>query len=127
MQDAIHFHRRHVVASDFYCTYILVHDHQLSPRDFLDAPCTSNMVAVSMRDQQDLDVTKAKLELLDALLNEWYFRLKGTVDQDVALRRRDQVRGIIRLANIVHVTDDLVGWEWCAVLVFRVEFELLSS
>ena len=69
------------------------------------------MIAVRVADENDFRVAVFEAELLDALLDERQILFEVGVDQDVALRRVDQVDGQIGGADIVEIAGDLKRWK----------------
>ena len=64
------------------------------------------MVPVRVADEQDLDVAELESEFLDAGANQRDVGLEIAVDQDVPLRRRDQVVREPLAADVVEIAGD---------------------
>ena len=81
--------------------------HHLRARQALQLRETRDVIAVSMRREQDLDVVEVEAELLDALLDLAAPSRRNRVDQDVAGVGRDQVRRQVVGPDPVDVADQL--------------------
>jgi len=62
-------------------------------------------------DEEDFDVAPVKAELLDAVADLWWRGLEVGVDEDVALRRGDEVGREVAAADVVKVVGDAEGRE----------------
>lgn len=70
------------------------------------------MIVMGVAIEQDLDVCKAKAELLDVLLNLRDRFIEAAVEQDVTVRSGDQIRTNFRGTDVVHVADDSIWFNW---------------
>src|SRR4051812_42464699 len=65
-----------------------------------------------MADQQDLDVLELEPELLDAGSDERDIRFEIAVDENVPLRRGDQIVRQPLAADVVEIARNAEGWKW---------------
>ncbi len=86
---------------------VALHHHQLRAGLLLNDARRLVVIAVGVADQDDLGVGVLEAELRDGLLDRRHILLEVGVDQDVALRRIDQVDGQIGRADVVKVAGDL--------------------
>ncbi len=93
VQYAIHMRARTARRSALLFRDIGIHHHQLRPSLFLDHAGGGVMIAMRVADEDNFGVAVLEAELLDAFLNQRYILLEVGIDQDVALRRVDQVDG----------------------------------
>jgi hypothetical protein len=70
------------------------------------------VVEMGMADQQDFGIAEAKPQLLDARPDERDRSFKTAVDENVSLRRGDQVYAQPFAPDEINVADDVVRWEW---------------
>src|SRR5690349_21398232 len=63
---------------------------------------------MGVADEQDLYIGEAKAELFDAVADEGDVGVHAAVDEDMALRRGDEIGGQAFAAHIVDVGDDAV-------------------
>ena len=73
---------------------------------FLQLRVPANVIGVSVRVQNDLDVGQPESELLNAVAHPRLGLGVSGVDEDVSLRRRDQKRPGVRGTDVVNVSDD---------------------
>jgi hypothetical protein len=66
---------------------------------------------MALIDQEDFDVAELEAELFDARTNERDVFLEVTIDQNVTLRRRDQIVCEALAADVVQVADDPERWK----------------
>src|SRR5207237_222931 len=65
-----------------------------------------------MADQENLHIAELEAELLDAGANQWDVRLEIAVDEDVALRRRDEVIRQPFAADVIQIAGDPERRKW---------------
>ena len=63
------------------------------------------MINVGMAVEQDPNVLESEAELAHTVADQGDRRLEAAVDEDVALRRRDQERGDVRGADVRDIAD----------------------
>jgi hypothetical protein len=100
--------RKVALASGFDLRDILLHHHVARAGCLLEGRGAGAMVAMSMADEQDLDIGHFEAELFDARLDHGDRPIEARVYDDVALRRRDEVRREPLRADIVDVVYDFV-------------------
>src|SRR4051812_5854560 len=64
-----------------------------------------------MTDQEDLDIGELESQFFDARSNERYVRFEIAVDENVPLRRGDEIVRQSFAANIVQIFGDAVRWK----------------
>src|SRR5208283_2089746 len=74
------------------------------------------MIAMRVADQKDLGVAVLKAKLLNALFDCRHVLFEIGVDQDVALRRVNQVDGEVGGTDVVQVAGNLEGREFAMPL-----------
>ena len=87
--------------------HVGVHHHQPRAGVGLDETDTLVVIAMRMADQEDFRVGVLEAEALDALADCRHILLEVAVDQDVALRCRDEIRGEVRRPDVVEVAGNL--------------------
>src|SRR5277367_5374663 len=75
--------------------HIALHDHILRSRLFEHLGPAGRMIVVRLAVQQDLYISPPKAKLFNAASNLRWRRLEVGIDQDVALRSRDEISGKI--------------------------------
>src|SRR5262249_5514425 len=92
------------------CTLCLrnvgVHDHQSRTCVFLDKTHRGVVIAMRVAREVDLRVAIFESERFDALLDERYILGEIRVDQNVSLRRVDQVNSEIRSSDPIQIPCD---------------------
>ena len=70
-------------------------------------------IVIEMRvaDEQNLRVAELQSQFLHALLDQRHGILEPGVDQDISVRRNDQVDSQAFAADEIYVADDVVRWE----------------
>ena len=122
MQNAVYFRRleqslgRSAVlkvasAAIFDDGHIAIHHHVLCAGELLDERAARAVIEMRVADQQNLDIAEVKSQALDILLDRGHGAFEIAIDENVALRRRDQVGGQVLAADVVNVGDDLVRRE----------------
>src|SRR5258708_21176775 len=96
-----------------------MHDHVFRAGQLLDLGAAAIMVEVGMTDQQNLDITEAEPQFFNALAQKRNRSFEIAVDQDVSLRRRDQVSSQPAAATVVNVADHAIRRKRLAPL-FRI-------
>src|SRR5436190_14736718 len=82
---------------------VRVHDHQSRAGLLLDQTGSGIVIAMSVADQEDLRVAVFETKLLDALSDRRHIFREIGVDEDVPLRRANQVNGEIGCPYIIEV------------------------
>ena len=90
------------------------HDHVSGAGEPFDHRDAGVVIPVRAADEEDLDVAELEAELLDAGANEREVVFEIAVDEDVALRGRDQVVREGFAADVVEVTGEV---EWGKAVV----------
>src|SRR6185437_13445785 len=91
--------------------HVGVHHHVLGAGERLDPGTSGVVVEVCVADQEDLDVAELEAEVLDARFELRDVLLEVAVDQDQAVRRRDEVAGEGSGADVVEIPGDMEGWK----------------
>ena len=107
VQHAIDFRARPSRRGALDGGHVGVHHHQLRAGVRLDEADAFIVIAVRMADQEDLRVGVLEAEALDALADGGHILLEVAVDQDVALRRGDQIHGEVRRPDVIEVAGNL--------------------
>src|SRR5438128_12465248 len=85
------------------------------------------MVGMSVRDEKNPDVLDPEAQGRNALLDQRHARFEGGVNEDVALIGGDEVRDVIRLADVVNVSENPVSGKGSAVQLARVQVHFCAS
>ena len=88
-----------------------VHDVIPGSGELLDAGASGAVVIVGVADEKDFDVAEFEAEGLDASADQRDRGFKTAVDEDVALRRDDEIGGEIFAADVIEVAGDAEGRE----------------
>ena len=80
-----------------------IHHHVAGPGQLLHQRTARAVVKMGVADEQDLDVAEMKSQFLHAFPDERRGSLETAVDQDVSLRRRDQVGGKPSTSDVIDV------------------------
>src|ERR1039457_404405 len=88
-----------------------VHDVILGSGEFQNRGAAGAVVIVGVTDEQYFDIAEFKAEGLDVLGDGGDRGLKAAVDEDVALRRDEEIGGEIFAADVIEVTGDAEGRE----------------
>ena len=99
------------LAAGFKQFPLLFHGHHFRAGLLLDQRDTSRMIAVGMRDQQDLDIGIAEAEFLDARFNLGNRVNVSRVDEDIAFWCHDQEAGEVIFADVIDIADDAMRRE----------------
>ncbi len=106
--------------------YIGRHDFILCVRLAKDFGAAGAVVVVRVADEQDFDVSEFESKRLDALADERGRRRKVAVDEDVALRRDDEVGGEVLAADVIQTARRCgragMVWSMRRGLARRLEF-----
>jgi len=79
------------LATGFDHGHVGIHDHVTCSGQLLDLRAASIVIPVRVADQQNLCVFEFESELFDARLDQRHICLQIAVDQNVPLRRGDQI------------------------------------
>ena len=99
------------LAAVFYDGHIAFHHHVLRTGELLDEGAARAMIEVGMADQQDFDIAEAESQVFDVLPDRGDGAFEIAIDENVALRCRDQVGGQVFAADVIDIGDDLVRWK----------------
>jgi hypothetical protein len=91
--------------------HVRIHHHILRTSQLLDGSTTRAVIPMRVADQENLDVAEVKAQLFDTVSYQRDRACKTAVDQNVALRRRDQVGGQALAPDVVDIANDSVGRE----------------
>ena len=89
-----------------YHRHVAVHDHVFSTGLPDQLGAAGDMIPMGMADQQDPDVLESKPERFNAGADQGHRGFQAGVDQDMAPRRHDQIRGQIAAADVVQIVRD---------------------
>jgi hypothetical protein len=96
-------------ATGFDCRDIGIHNLNLRVRQPFDLCRTGNVIGVGLAVEEDFGIGEAEAQGLDVLADLRNGRGQVRIDEDVALRRGDQVRTEIVAAYVVKVAEDAEG------------------
>ena len=85
------------------------------------------MIPVRMADQQHLDIAELESQLLDARLDHRHVRLEVTGDEDVTLRRRDQIVRETLASDLVQVLGDPERGVWLGPVRGALRFSFVGE
>ena len=90
-----------------YIGNVRVHNHQSRASFLLDHTCSRIVISMSVADEKDLRIGLFEAELLDALSYRRHVFRKIRVNENVPLRRADQVSSEIGCTDVIEVAGDL--------------------
>ncbi len=91
--------------------HIRVHDHVFCSGQLLDRRASRAVVPMRVADEENLNVAELKSQFFDAVANQRDGGFETAVDEDVALRRGNQVGGEALAPDVVDISDDAIRRE----------------
>src|SRR6185295_12784904 len=94
------------LATRFYGWYVRIHDQILCASQPFDSVAAGVVIVVCMTDQENLYVSELEAELLHAGPNHWHTLFEITVDENMSLRRRDQITRQPLASDVIEIVRD---------------------
>src|SRR4029077_6392398 len=89
--------------------HVSIHHHVFGASQLLDGWAARAVIPMRVADQENLGVAEAKPQFFHARPNHRHGFFQIAVDQNISLRRGDQINGEPLAADVINISDDPVG------------------
>jgi hypothetical protein len=93
----------------FNDAYVAVHHHVLRRRLADHLRCSTHMIGMRLVIEQNSDVTPMKSQRFHTCFQLWWRSRQVRIDEDIALRRNDEVAGKVLTSHVIEVVSNAKG------------------